>query len=126
MKYDVIIIGAGPGGIFTAYELLKKKPGVRLTVLLLLLGLAAVAAGAILPRRGKAVYALPLLFGLLLESANDAAVALSIHVSGDESAFAALMNETAEKLGISRSYVSRIEKRAIQKLKKMYDSSPLT
>ena len=35
-------------------------------------------------------------------------------------------NETAEKLGISRSYVSRIEKRAIQKLKKMYDNSPLT
>ena len=35
-------------------------------------------------------------------------------------------NETADKLGISRSYVSRIEKRAIQKLRKMYDSSPLT
>lgn len=35
-------------------------------------------------------------------------------------------NETADKLGISRSYVSRIEKSAIQKLKKMYDSSPLT
>ena len=32
MKYDVIIIGAGPGGIFTAYELLKKKPGVRLAI----------------------------------------------------------------------------------------------
>jgi len=35
-------------------------------------------------------------------------------------------NETAEKLGISRSYVSRIEKSAIQKLKKMYDNSSLT
>ena len=23
--YDVIIIGAGPGGIFSAYELLQKK-----------------------------------------------------------------------------------------------------
>lgn len=33
-------------------------------------------------------------------------------------------NETAKKLGISRSYVSRIEKKAIQKLKKMYDSAP--
>ena len=33
-------------------------------------------------------------------------------------------NETAEKLGISRSYVSRIEKKAIQKLKKMYDKAP--
>ena len=26
MKYDVIIIGAGPGGIFAAYELMKKIP----------------------------------------------------------------------------------------------------
>ena len=25
MKYDVIIIGAGPSGIFCAYELLKEK-----------------------------------------------------------------------------------------------------
>ena len=32
-------------------------------------------------------------------------------------------NETAERLGISRSYVSRIEKKAIGKLKEMYDSA---
>lgn len=32
-------------------------------------------------------------------------------------------NEVAEKLGISRSYVSRIEKKAIAKLKKMYDNA---
>ena len=25
MKYDVIIIGAGPGGIFTAYELVQQE-----------------------------------------------------------------------------------------------------
>ena len=25
MKYDVIIVGAGPGGIFSAYELVKKN-----------------------------------------------------------------------------------------------------
>ena len=25
MKYDVIIVGAGPGGIFTAYELQEKN-----------------------------------------------------------------------------------------------------
>ncbi len=33
-------------------------------------------------------------------------------------------NETADKLKISRSYVSRIEKKAIEKLKKMYDRTP--
>lgn len=32
-------------------------------------------------------------------------------------------NETAEKLNISRSYVSRIEKKAISKLKEMFDRS---
>ena len=32
MKYDVIIIGAGPGGIFTAYELMKKCPDQKVAV----------------------------------------------------------------------------------------------
>ena len=29
MQYDVIIIGAGPGGIFSAYELAKLRPDSR-------------------------------------------------------------------------------------------------
>ena len=33
MKYDVTIIGAGPGGIFSAYELMKKKPELKIAVL---------------------------------------------------------------------------------------------
>ena len=32
MNYDVIIIGAGPGGIFAAYELLQQKPSVKIAV----------------------------------------------------------------------------------------------
>ena len=32
MKYDVIIIGAGPGGIFSAYELAKEKPDLKIAV----------------------------------------------------------------------------------------------
>ena len=31
-NYDVIIIGAGPGGIFSAYELLKKAPSLKVAV----------------------------------------------------------------------------------------------
>ena len=32
MKYDIIIIGAGPGGIFAAYELMQKKPELKVAV----------------------------------------------------------------------------------------------
>jgi len=32
MNYDVIIIGAGPGGIFAAYELVRKKPELKVAV----------------------------------------------------------------------------------------------
>lgn len=31
--YDVIIIGAGPGGIFCAYELLDKKPDLKVLLI---------------------------------------------------------------------------------------------
>ena len=33
MKYDVIIIGAGPGGIFAAYELMQKSPALKIAVI---------------------------------------------------------------------------------------------
>ncbi len=32
MNYDVIIIGAGPGGIFSAYELIEKKQDIKIAV----------------------------------------------------------------------------------------------
>ncbi len=33
MKYDVIIIGAGPSGIFCAYELIRQKPDVNILMI---------------------------------------------------------------------------------------------
>ena len=33
MKYDVVVIGAGPGGIFTAYELAAAERGLKIAVL---------------------------------------------------------------------------------------------
>ena len=33
MKKDIVIIGAGPGGIFSSYELIKLNPGLNITVL---------------------------------------------------------------------------------------------
>ena len=32
MKYDVIIVGAGPGGIYSAYELTRLAPGLKIAV----------------------------------------------------------------------------------------------
>ena len=32
MDYDVIIIGAGPGGIYAAYELTKENNGLKVAV----------------------------------------------------------------------------------------------
>ena len=32
MKYDVIIVGAGPGGIFSAYELTKLCPDKKIAI----------------------------------------------------------------------------------------------
>ena len=32
MNYDVLIIGAGPGGIFSAYELIKQNPNLKVGV----------------------------------------------------------------------------------------------
>ena len=33
MKYDVVVIGAGPGGIFSAYELIRLDPTLKIAVL---------------------------------------------------------------------------------------------
>ena len=32
MQYDIIIVGAGPGGIFAAYELTKEDRGLKIAV----------------------------------------------------------------------------------------------
>ena len=32
-QYDVIIIGAGPGGIFCAYELMEKQPDLKVLMI---------------------------------------------------------------------------------------------
>ena len=33
MKYDVVIVGAGPAGLFTAYELLEKNSKLKVAIL---------------------------------------------------------------------------------------------
>lgn len=44
-----------------------------------------------------------LLYGLMLRSGNDSAVALACHIGGSVEGFAKLMNETAQKIGVRNS-----------------------
>lgn len=52
-------------------------------------------------KSGEAMQAIDLVYSLLLQSANDAAAALAIRISGSIEDFAILMNEKAESLGLS-------------------------
>ncbi len=45
-----------------------------------------------------------LLYGLMLKSGNDTAVALAIHVGGSVEGFANMMNKTAEEMGLVNSH----------------------
>jgi D-alanyl-D-alanine carboxypeptidase len=55
---------------------------------------------------GKRVRLRTMLYGLLLPSGNDAAVALAQHVAGSARAFVARMNEEAAKLGMGCTHYS--------------------
>lgn len=54
-------------------------------------------------RAGEHLTVRELLYGLMLRSGNDAAVALALHVAGSIEAFAAMMNETAREAGCTDS-----------------------
>ena len=54
-------------------------------------------------KAGDRLTLLELLYGLLLESGNDAASAIAEHISGSAEAFAQLMNEEAAALGATHS-----------------------
>lgn len=45
-----------------------------------------------------------LLYALMLESANDAAVAIAIHVGGSEEAFCSMMNDMAKRVGLVNTH----------------------
>ncbi|MBM7061400.1 D-alanyl-D-alanine carboxypeptidase [Pseudomonas sp. UL073] len=45
-----------------------------------------------------------LLHGIIIQSGNDASIVIGEHIAGSEDAFADMMNETAEKLGMKNSH----------------------
>jgi D-alanyl-D-alanine carboxypeptidase len=58
--------------------------------------------------QGRRVPLLTLLYGLLLPSGNDAAIALAEHVAGSERSFVGLMNRRATELGLSCTRFSSV------------------
>lgn len=55
-------------------------------------------------REGRNVQLLDLLKGVIIQSGNDASVALSEYVAGSEDAFVDLMNQHAQRIGMHNSY----------------------
>ena len=64
---------------------------------------AGVEGSSMYLKAGEKLTLETLLYGLLLSSGNDAAVAIADAVAGDVSSFVALMNETAAELGMTNS-----------------------
>lgn len=53
---------------------------------------------------GNQVKVQDLLLGVIIQSGNDASVALAEHIAGDETTFADMMNQHAERLGMKNSH----------------------
>lgn len=53
---------------------------------------------------GTQVSVSDLLHGIIIQSGNDASVALAEHIAGSEEAFADMMNSTAQRLGMTNSH----------------------
>ena len=82
------------------------KPGAR--VLITSEALHYTGSGIGLLPKGKRVPLPALLYGLLLPSGNDAAIALADYVAGSQSRFIALMNQRAHDLGLSCTHFSTV------------------
>ena len=63
----------------------------------------AVEGSSVYLRAGEELTVKELLYGLMLRSGNDCAVALALHVAGSVDGFAQMMNQTAQSLGCTDS-----------------------
>jgi D-alanyl-D-alanine carboxypeptidase (penicillin-binding protein 5/6) len=83
-----------------------SRPGAR--VLITGDALHYTGSGVGLLPKNKRVPLIALLYGLLLPSGNDAAIALSDHVAGTQSNFVKLMNERAHDLGLGCTHYTTV------------------
>jgi D-alanyl-D-alanine carboxypeptidase (penicillin-binding protein 5/6) len=92
--------------MMTAIEVVRDGASPHDRVLITREALAYQGSGVGLLPRGHRVPLEPLLYGLLLPSGNDAAIALAQHVGGQVRDFVADMNFTARRLGLRCSRFS--------------------
>jgi D-alanyl-D-alanine carboxypeptidase len=101
--------------LMTAILVMEKVPNLNEPVTIDGEALAAVPAKIGCPssipsqctaplHRGEEMTAGDLLTAMLIDSANDAAIALGKHIAGSQFAFAGMMNEKAEVLGLKDSH----------------------
>jgi D-alanyl-D-alanine carboxypeptidase len=66
-------------------------------------GAVGVEGSSIYLKQGERIPLLTLLYGLMLRSGNDAAVAIAEHIGGSVEGFVYMMNEKAESLGLANT-----------------------
>ena len=64
-------------------------------------------------KAGDVIRLRDLLYGLMLRSGNDAAVAIAEYISGDVDSFAALMNQEAAAMGATRSHFVNPDRKSV-------------
>src|SRR5207302_983091 len=84
----------------------RSKPSDRVLVTRAAVNFSGSGVG-LLPL-GKRVAELTLLYGLLLPSGNDAAIALAQHVAGTREHFIALMNAAARRMGLRCTHFNSV------------------
>jgi D-alanyl-D-alanine carboxypeptidase len=84
----------------------RAKPSDR--VLITSDALHYTGSGVGLLPKGKRVSVTTLLYGLLLPSGNDAAIALADHVAGTQTRFIAMMNQKAQALGLRCTHFTTV------------------
>lgn len=118
-----VVVDVGSGSVIAARNPSAVHPVASLTKLLTALAVlengdlnssvvvgknavkAAMSGSDMKLKEGEIVKLQDLMAGLLINSANDAAIALAEHISGSEQKFAEKMNEVAKNYALSRTHV---------------------
>ena len=119
-----ILLDAVTGAVLVEQNAEMRLPPASLTKIMTSYVIASeIAAGRILPqdtvpisvkawktegsrmfiREGTEVSVEDLIRGIVIQSGNDASVAMAEYIAGDEAAFADVMNQIAQQLGMTRS-----------------------